>query len=539
MIPGRVRSAACAAGLLAFLASAGAAAGPGPAADGLLVLKDGRVFEGVPMERKDDALLLRFANGEVRVPLTLVEDYIIAGAALPEPATEEEREKRAKGLVPFRGRWVPAAEREKALRKEIDDRRKSIEDHRKHSEWRDRYKFKTRNFEFESTQPPWLNEDYAELLETYFKEFGKIWKTKVPQKWGRLKVCFYGSRKDFQQISGASGGVLAYYRFVEPRELNFYYDRADTEMSVDCLFHEANHYLTALMDPGFRYPHWINEAMAEYYGASTWDPAKKTMAVGGVQQGRLVEVQRDIEDKKLLSIRDMVASNRGAYEHYYWGWSLVHFLMETPKYREKFMRFFADLAQAPDVSRRPSGFPGLNEVKDGEECLRVFLSRLGIKEQGLDALQKEWHAHIEKLGSNAANQLRGYEEAGLRAFHEGRLAFRAPRLLKAAIDKGSTRGQVHVAYAQCLMQKSLAGAAPEGTDPESLKAEAMLAVQRAVALAPLDAEVWAQWALLTYLGGNQPEGERMLALAREIDPESSFLDLELWVKIQAARKELE
>jgi hypothetical protein len=278
--------------------------------------------------------------------------------------------------------------------------------------------------------------------------------------------------------------------------------------------------------------------MAEYYGASTWDPAKKTMIVGGIQHGRLVEVNSDIEAKKLFSIRDMVASNRGAYEHYYWGWSFVHFLMETPKYREKFMRFFADLAQAPDVNRRPSGFPGLNELKDGDECLRVFLSRMGIKEQGLDALQREWYAHIEKLTADG-NQLRGCEEAGLRAYQEGRITFRAPRLLKAAIDAGSRRGQVYIAYAQCLMQKAMASAAEEGATPEDLRARALNSVQQAVGLAPLDAEVWAQWGLLTYQSGNQEEGERMLALAREIDPEADFLDLELWVKVRAALKGME
>ncbi|MND08969.1 hypothetical protein D3C83_319560 [compost metagenome] len=58
-------------------------------------------------------------------------------------------------------------------------------------------------------------------------------------------------------------------------------------------------------------------------------------------------------------------------------------------------------------------------------------------------------------------------------------------------------------------------------------------------LSPLDAEVWAQWALLTYQSGNEAEAERMLALAREIDPEADFLDLELWVKVRAALKEME
>ncbi len=513
-------------------AALGAAAILGPASpalagEDLLVLKDGRVFGGVKMVREGDAVVLKYLNGDVRVPDALIEAVLIEGAPLPEPATDEERAQREKGLVSFRGKWVPAAERERAIRKEMDARRKAIEEHRKHSEWRNRYQFKTKNFEFESTQPPWLNEQYSEALEAYFKEFARVWKVRVPQKWGRLKVCFYGSRKEFHQVGGVGGGVLAYYRFVNPRELNFYYDRADPEMSIACLFHEANHYLTDLMDESFQYPHWVNEAMAEYYGSVEWDREKKTMKVGALQQGRLAELQKDIELGRLMTLREIVASGGRDYRHYYWGWSLVHFLMETPKYRDRFMKFFADLARSSDVNRRPMGFPGLTQLKDGEEGLRVFLGRMGLQEQDLAALEKEWMEYIRKF--TATVSVRGLEEAGLRAESEGR-QIRATRLLKAAIDGGSKRAQVHLAYATCLMRKGMAGDA-------AAREEALKVSENAVALGPLEAGAWAQRALITFLSGNAPEGERLLALAREIDPEADFLDLELWVKVQAALKD--
>ena len=169
----------------------------------------------------------------------------------------------------------------------------------------------------------------------------------------------------------------------------------------------------------------------------------------------------------------------------------------------------------------------VNLVRDGEEGLRIFLSRMNMREADLAGLEKEWLEYIQKF-TTTGSSVRGHEEAGLRAHREGR-TFRAIRLLKAAIDAGSKRAQVHLAYGACLMQRGLQG-------DETSRAEAGKFIESAIELEPLDADAWAQRAFLTFLSGNEPEGERLLALAREIDPEADFLDLETWVKVRAAIK---
>ena len=35
----------------------------------------------------------------------------------------------------------------------------------------------------------------------------------------------------------------------------------------------------------------LNESLAEYYGASSWDPKAKKMTIGGLQEGRLAVIQ--------------------------------------------------------------------------------------------------------------------------------------------------------------------------------------------------------------------------------------------------------
>jgi hypothetical protein len=500
----------------AALAAAALLLLPAPALADLLLLKDGRVVDDVRMQKDRDAILVLYRNGVVRVPMELVEDYVIEGVAFPEPATDEERARRAEGLVKHNGKWVPVAVRDKAVKKQIEARLKSIEEYKKHREWRNRYQFKTKVFDFESNLPEAINEDFSEMLEVYYREFAKLWKVQVPREWGRLKICFYASRAEFQRTSGAPRNALAYYRFVDPRELNFFYDRHDPSYSVACLFHEANHYVTDLLGGGFQYPHWVNEAMAEYYGAAVWDPATKSMTMGRIQDGRLADIRADMVDKKDYPLRKLLTSTRGDYEHYTWGWSFVHFMMETPKYRTKWMRFFNDLARAPDVDRRHGG-DRFSYLKSGDECLRVFLSRTGLKEKDLDGLEKEWLAHLEAMGEPG---LQGLEKGGMRAFQDGRWRFRAPRLLKEAMDKGSRKPHVWAQYAMCLFLKK----------DEAVRPEVARVLERATELDPLDGYAWSRRGYLTYGMGNKEEGERMLALAEEMDPEGDYPPADAWLQ---------
>lgn len=478
----------------------------------LIQMKDGRTIDGVPMKLEADAIVLEYKSGKVRVPLAMVADYAISGAAPFEPKTDEEKAKRAEGLVPYNGKWVKVEERDKALKAIAAKRQAELDEVRAHQEWRSRYKFASANFTFESTLPPRLNDEYASLMETYFTEFKKSWGVKVPKEWGKLKVCFYHDRKTFNQVSGGRGGVLAYYRFVPPRELNFFYDPKSPRGTLDCMFHEANHYLTDLVDEQFQYPHWVNEAMAEYYGSAEWDPKTKKMQVGRIQEGRLAELKADIEAGKKLSLSDLIGKGDGAYEHYYWGWSFVHFMMSTPAYEKKFKDFFVELAKSKEVRRDVGGF-NFTEVS-GDECLRFFMKRFGLKDT--DGLQAEWYAYIEKLNLEGAG-VRGLEEAGIAAYRRGATRFRAPRQLKAAIDGGSKNAEVYILYSKCLRFKG-------GDDNLAASLDVL---EKALANDPLDADVVAEKAYVLNAMGRSDEAQQMIALAREMNPENPYLEMDI------------
>ncbi|HUR27038.1 MAG TPA: hypothetical protein VM509_02535 [Planctomycetota bacterium] len=499
--------------LAAFLIFA--AALPVAKAD-FICLKDGRFVEGKKMSRTDGGIKIAFDNGEVFVPEAMIGDVMIEGEALAEPKTDEERAQAEKGMVRFEGKWMSPKTREDQLKKRLDKRLKDLETFKAHSEWRNRYTEKSKNFEFEYTIPPDVFENYRDLMEAYFAQFMRDWKLTPPKGLGRLKVCLYSDYGEMIQTGGAGGGVLGYFRFVAPMELNFFHDRLDTAFTEEVMFHETNHYLQKLIDMDFSMPHFPGESLAEYYGASKWDPVKKKLTTGLILEGRLVEVQDDIAGGTMMDLKKLISTDR-MYEHYNWGWALVHFLMNDKRYTAKFQKFIVSLPSAKDIKRELNGM----NLKDVEqtEVAAAFMRYLDIKDDAaLKELEKEWHAYIkEKL---TLVTTRGKEEAAKSAAQSGR-PLKAKRLYKEAITAGTANPMTYNKYAQLL-----------NWDGKNTEAHEMW--KRAIALDPLTGDYY--WNMGLSMAGNRKtnkdekdkqEGERLKKLAKEIEPGGSFSQWDL------------
>jgi tetratricopeptide (TPR) repeat protein len=470
-----------------------------PAAADVLVLKDGTIVQDRPLERADDGVHVVYDSGKVLVPSELVHVLVVAGQDDFQPTSDAEREKLAKGLVLFDGEWMPAKKRDQLIAKRSSEREAEILDNLAHREWKDRRKAETKNFRFEYTVPQHVFDNYSERMEAYYQAFAKDWKIKPPKN-GKLSVCFYASPKEFHRTSGASYGVAAYFKFVEPYDLNVYHDKLDAVFTEQVLYHEANHYLQKLIDEGFKYPHFPGESLAEYYGASTWDPAKKKLTVGLLQEGRLAEIQDDIARGERMGLEKLL-TGEGQYEDYTWGWSLVHYLMNASSHRDAFQRFYVGLALGKDVRRVPASF-GLVTVEP-DELAASFRKHLGLKSQEqLAALESAWHAWLDETIATGLTT-RGKEKGALKALSTGR-KLRAKRLFQEAIEAGSENALVHHKYASLLEKEDAA--------------QALELWRRAVTLAPLTGTYWL--ALGRALEDtDKAESERLKKLALEIDPE--------------------
>jgi len=489
---------------------------PATAQQDILILKDGRAFDNARMEVAAGGYKLTFEHGGVFVPDDLIEGAYLAdgGAQEYQPQNESEREKLARGLVPFRGKWMNEGKRKKELDKFIKQMRAEIADMDAHKEWRDRYKVKTKYFNFEHTLPPHVFARYSRTMEAYFAAFCKEWKVK-PQKGyadnpkeTRLKVCFYRDEGDFHQVSGANSNVLGYFRFVKPLELDIYYDRLSDEDSTEVMFHEANHYLQKLINVKFSYPHFPGESLAEYYGASHWNDETESLETGLILEGRLTEVQTEMAKGIMMDIEELITTER-MYQHYTWGWTLVHFLMSDKRYAKKFKKFYVGLAHDKKVPRKKMGIDGLSTLSQ-EDVLPVFMRYLGIKNmEELQELEAEWHEYVKHELEVTSSH--GLEKAAENALRYNR-KLRAKRLYQEAIDTGEASALAYHRYADFLVNGGADSSDVSGDEIEGLW-------RKAIELDPLTGRFYA--ALGWYLQEHNQieEGQRLMRLAVDIEPD--------------------
>lgn len=500
--------------MLAQLLLAGAAA---LAPADVLLLKDGRVVDGVPMARKDAGIALTYQNGTVMVGNELIQDAILAADSQRPPADAAEAEQRKNGMVTFEGRWIPEKKRAELVAKRIADRLAQAAEAKARLEWRNRSIVETKNLRFEHQLPEHLFADYRETLEAFFAAFSKTWKLETPKDKYKLPVNIYIDRKNFKQVGGVGGGVLAYYRFVRPYDLNGYYDRNDPEYSKHVLFHEFVHHLEKLVDLNFAYPHFPNESVAEYYGASRFDPVTKKFTTGLLQEGRLWEIQTDIAGGDRMPIERLVTAERGtptAYAHYTWGWSLVHFLMSDAKWKPKFESFFLALSKGKGVRREDMGIDNLRTCT-GDEVWRVFREELGLKDaEAVRKLETAWHDYVDGLIKKNTS-VSGKEKAGYAAL-EGSPSrpLRAKRFFTEAIAEGSKSPRVFMELADLLVEDGKVG-------------DALALLDRAIVLDPLNGAVWGRKGRVVRNTGNKDEGDRLVRLAKEIGGDDPWILIDL------------
>src|SRR6185503_19408305 len=329
-----------------------------------------------------------------------------------------------------------------------------------------------------------------------------------PRNEPKLPVNIYRDPKSYYQVSGSPPGALAYFRFVKPWDLDTYYDRLDNDQSKQVLYHEANHYLQLLVDTTFAVPHFPGEAMAEYYGASRWDPVTKKFETGLIQEGRLCEIQTDIAGGDKVTL-EMLLTTGGMYQHYTWGWSLVHFLMNDTRYAAKFQKFFLALSGGKGILRQDLGRDNLRTVSQ-EDVWKVFQAELGLKDAAaVRKMETEWYDYIDKLGLVSES---GLAKAGFTAAETGR-PIRARRFFKEAIAKGSKNPLVFEKYAELL-------------DEEGQNSEAKEMLAKAIELDPLEGKFYNSLGhRMRLINKKDPEADKWIKLGEELGYEDRWVDL--------------
>lgn len=478
-----------------------------PARGDMLALHDGRFVEGRPIERIDGGYKVKYENGEILLPDALVRDCYLEKDGEFEPRTPEEQEKFAKGLVPWGGTWVSKGYRDKKRQEALDRRRREIEQQKARQEWRNHVTVTTRKFVYKHTLPDDIFEELQDLFEAYYDFFTDYWGVRPSPKFGKPVIHIYHDEAYFLERSGAPEGVVGWYHPLT-RELHFFYDRNRHRFTVDVMFHEGNHMLTHMIDEKVFYPAWLNEGMAEYFGASRWDPATKKMTVGHLQSARLAVMEDEIEDGKWQELEPLMRAQRITAKEYSWAWSLCHFLLSTERYEKAFRKFYLALARSSSVEKTTIMLA--YKVIEPDEVIEALKRHLRIKD--LKALEQEWHAYIKDNLTTRQKDLDYGMAAWIMTLYGEDV--KAKRLFRKALEKGSEDAWVHYGYAELR----------QGEKPEL----ALKHATRATELDPLHARAWALRGRCVF-PEDPAEGLRLLRLGEELDPSDGTI--RYWVDL--------
>lgn len=461
----------------------------------MLALVDGRFVAGRPVERVEGGYKVKYENGEIFLPEAMVRDCFLEKDGEFEPRTDEEKEKFAKGLVPWGGTWVSRSYRDKKRQEALDRRKREIEQQKARQEWRNHVTVTTKKFVYKHTLPDDVFAELQDLFEAYYDFFTDYWGVRPPAKFGKPTIHIYHDEAYFHERSGAPDGVVGWY-YPLTKELHFFYDRDRHRFTVDVMFHEGNHMLTHMIDEKVLYPAWLNEGMAEYFGASRWDPAAKKMTVGHLQSARLAVMEDEIEDGKWQELEPLMRMQRIGAKEYSWAWSFCHFLLSNEKYEKGFRKFYLALARSSSVEK--TSIMLAFKVIEPDEVIEALKRHLKFKD--LKQLEQEWHAYVKDNLTKRKSDLDYGMAAWIMEIYGEHV--KAKKLFRKALEKGSDEAWVHYGYAELRSDKPDIG---------------LKHAVRATELDPLHARAWALRGRYLF-ESDETEGLRMLRLGEELDP---------------------
>ncbi|MEZ5990691.1 MAG: DUF1570 domain-containing protein [Planctomycetota bacterium] len=510
--------------LLSGAASAQDGAAARPEGSGALSLLDGRFVFGPPISKKGDHLVVHFKHGDVDVPLSQVRDWFsttVTGEDY-EPKDDDEKAKLAKGLIPFNGQWMSRSSAERQVTRMMEKRQEAIEEQKERREWRNAKEVKTRYFDYKHNLPDETFDKFRDLVDVFYETFLSYWKLRPTRK-EKCQIYLYSNRLDFEQLSGAGPGVLGFY-VPNNHTMHYYLDRSDIDFTIAILFHELNHVMVGMTSGRFDYPDWLEESLAEFYGASRYNPDAKNkkdkLTMGHLQAARLMVVQSEAKRDEWVTLKSMIEKPDFAAREYAWGWTFVHYLLTNPKYCDNFKKLYKDLAHGRGIKRVPSPFGGGKVTIEPDYAKEILCKRLGV--ESLDKLEEEWKEYLQKL---EVQDLQGLEQAATYPLYFGRAQAKAREMLEKAVSMGAKLSKTYATYAKLL-------------DRKSEKEKALEMIDRAIAIDPLEPPYYyAKAKLLDRVKGKAARKDilRTLQLAEEMDPE----DLEILTEIEVQKILLE
>ncbi len=184
---------------------------------------------------------------------------------------------------------------------------------------------------------------------------------------GRSHIFVFRNAKKWEDFRRIARDVPA-WTFSQVAGTVMYLQQAEnTSSSGDVLAHEMTHLVVNRLLPG-RPPLWLNEGLAEYYGAFAYAAFK---GIKKSRRAQFAKLARPYPLEELFRAETYPASSPDVTAFYATSQYLVGFLLlDHPP--EKFLPFMNDLSRGTDVLPAFAAHYGLNGLDEIEKAFRKF-----------------------------------------------------------------------------------------------------------------------------------------------------------------------
>ncbi len=276
--------------------------------------------------------------------------------------TQEDKEKLEKGLVLYKGKWMPEAEmyeakgyvkhlgnwispsRLKTIQKRQEMARERI---KFSSDWKNAWKYQTKqgHFIITSNVSPELVQELGVAMEQCYAELSKVFSLRKEVR--NINVEVYATQQQFMKHSAeerinVGSNTLGYFYWGPSTGIRAFY-AGTMEQTLSTLFHECTHLIMRQVCGDV--PTWANEGLAVFFESAR--RTTKGMQLETIPFGRLWHLKKMMEQGEisLNHLCKLDGPNQYTGQYYPQGWSLIYYLLyaEKGKYRRNFESFFGGL----------------------------------------------------------------------------------------------------------------------------------------------------------------------------------------------------
>lgn len=231
------------------------------------------------------------------------------------------------------------------------------------------------------------------LYSAYSNRFGSL--PTFRHEHPKLRLLLYRDRREMRWVNPDLGWAEAFYR--EPYCRAYY--SANEVNHYHWMLHEAVHQLNHEVAQ-LKLAKWLDEGIAEYFSTSRIQDGqlipgridRNTYPVWWMDEiATTPDLQADLTNGSVIPLHAIISNtggpsmNREFNLYYLHWWTLTHFILESPKYRESAVR----------LAQQGGGLDAFEKI-------------IGP----VETIQPEWFAHVQIIKSALNGRVRGFYKTG-------------------------------------------------------------------------------------------------------------------------------